>query len=125
MGEVIGAKIGDDLVITGGFLPGFNTGAQETFLLYLAAHYNGGTVGWVQMDNNPIDPGFWTHAAHAVDGNQLYFCGGYLGANPGPEMRECYVFDKTSPSGQQWTGLPFLPAGRGKESERCMHMVEQ
>jgi hypothetical protein len=52
-----------------------------------------------------------THAATAIVGMKVYFCGGYRGPHPGPHTPLCYEYDhsKTPGAGQQWTRFADIP----------------
>ena len=62
------------------------------------------------MDDMPR-PYDVTHAAVAIVGMKVYFCGGYLGPHPGPHTPLCYEYDhsKTPGTGQQWTRFADIP----------------
>ena len=111
VGEAQGGVIGTDLVVTGGFLPGWNV-TRATYALDLAG--SGGTAGWRRMDDFPLEQGM-THAAFAIHESKMYFCGGYLGKHPGQAVADCFVYDHSiapnSATGQ-WSRLPSLPAPR-------------
>lgn len=105
VGEAQGGVIDGELVVTGGFLPGFQSVAVQTYALTQNNNQ------WVPQDNFPLPEGI-THAAFAIHDTDMYFCGGYLGGHPGQAVKDCFVYHHRNPRGQQWERLPDLPAPR-------------
>lgn len=106
VGEAQGGIIGNDLVVTGGFLPGWSV-TTATYALDITTPNS----SWRRMDDFPLAQGM-THAAFAIHETKMYFCGGYLGKHPGQAVRDCFLYDHAAPTGQQWTSLRPLPEPR-------------
>jgi hypothetical protein len=120
--EAQGSVVGNDLVVTGGFLyPSFSNLTNQTYAYRLgtaATGSGGSSSAWVRQDDHPYRNRV-THAPVAVVGatRKLYMCGGYSGGHPGPAIADCYVYDPTvapssSSSDQQWSIFPSLPQPR-------------
>jgi hypothetical protein len=105
--EAMGAKIGDDLLIIGGFIGGYNETTKQAF----ARNLTDEDAEWRRVDDMPTSLGI-THAAYAVVGEMLFMCGGYLGGNIGLETDTCLRYNHTAPSGRQWRLIRPLPEGR-------------
>lgn len=108
VGEAQGGIIGKDLVVTGGFLSGWNVTAA-TYALDVTID----SAKWRRMDDFPLQEGM-THAAFAIHKDRMYFCGGYLGKHPGQAVADCFTYDHSIPprTSGQWSRLPSLPQPR-------------
>jgi hypothetical protein len=105
--EAQGAKIGDDLLIVGGFIGGYENTTKKVF----ARNLTDESAEWRPMDDMPSFLGI-THAAYAVVGKMLFLCGGYRGGNIGPATDLCMRYNHTAPIGQQWQLIRPLPEAR-------------
>lgn len=106
--EAQGGRIGDDLVIIGGFKDGYDATTTDTFALNMS-NPDG---GWRPLDSLPVYVGV-THGAFALIGDTtMAMCGGYTGGNLGQETDICFKLDSSKPQGQQWSRLDSLPEGR-------------
>jgi hypothetical protein len=105
--ETQGALIGNDIVITSGFINGVANATNQTYARDIT-----GAKGnqWRRMDDMPVPIGV-THGAFAVVGMKLYFCGGFYGGNPGPHMNDCFIYDHAAPPKRQWSRFGRLPGG--------------
>lgn len=97
----MGAVIGNELVVAGGFLQGTDYDATAA-----AYAYSFGSNSWRQLANMPIA---YTHGAQVVVGGIFYICGGYNGKHPGPPMTDCISYSLKFGT---WSILPELPAPR-------------
>ena len=106
VGEAQGGIMGTDLVVTGGFLSGWNA-TTATYALDVSTRYS----SWRRMDDFPLDQGM-THAAFSIHEKVMYFCGGYMGRHPGPAVSDCFLYNHAAAKGEQWQRLPSLPEPR-------------
>jgi len=76
---------------------------------------------WQRLSDMPIAV---THLNPAVDGQSIWFAGGFMGNNPGPAIRSVWKYDVVSDS---WTEGPSLPEARGGgglvQVSRTLHYV--
>lgn len=105
--EAQGAKIGDDLLIVGGFIGGYSETTRKGFALNLTDE----DAEWRPVDDMPTAIGI-THGAYAVAGQKFYMCGGYVGGNIGTETDVCMEYDHAADAGRQWRLIEPLPQGR-------------
>lgn len=101
--EAQGGFVGDSFLITGGFYPDSSTATRQGWMLDTTSNT------WGRIADYPIIEGV-THGAFAIHDTKLYFCGGYVGGNPGPATDKCYVYTSTTDA---WTALADLPEPRG------------
>ena len=104
--EPMGLLVGNDMISFSGFINSFKAVTNQNFARDMISI----SSAWRKMDDMPqlFDV---THAATAVVGMKVYFCGGYRGAHPGPHSPFCYEYDhsKTPGTGQQWTRFADIP----------------
>ena len=108
--ETQGATIGSDIVVMSGFINNFANATNQTYARNVIV--NNGNSTWQRMDDIPVAQGI-THAAVAVAGKRVYFCGGFYGSNPGVHIPDCFVYDHTRKPGfgRQWSRISSLPNG--------------
>jgi len=112
VGEAQGGMIGKDFVITSGFYNTVKVATPQTW----AIDTSDPSATWRRQDDMPITLGV-THCATVIIGTKIYLLGGYLGGNlgtdgVGQEVDDVLVYDHSKPTGEQWSRLPNLPAGR-------------
>lgn len=99
-----GAAVNGELYVFGGFDKNVNNNPIAT----RAAHaYNPATNLWRKLRDIPD---LVTHAGVAVDGQNIYLAGGFLGNHPGPQTDHVWKYSVTD---DKWTSMPPLPEGRG------------
>lgn len=69
--------------------------------------YNPATNRWTRLRDMPEK---LTHAQGVVDGNNIWFAGGYVGDHPGPGSSHVWKYNTTNDT---WTSIVDLPADRG------------
>ena len=108
--EAQAEKIGNDLVVFGGFNSDFTTVTNQTYALDSSLTNR----SWRRMDDMPLATGI-THAATLVIGMKMYMCGGYEGPPPGPHVDKCFIYDHSKlPGTGQWSNFtPLLNNGSG------------
>ena len=68
--------------------------------------YDSASDSWIREKNMPTGV---THLNPAIDGNTIWFAGGFKGRHPGPVTDEVWKYDVTS---HTWTAGPPLPEPR-------------
>jgi N-acetylneuraminic acid mutarotase len=107
--------------------PGFTKSfASNVTTMVYAYDFNSSSPSWKAMDNFPLSHGF-THLATAVGNstNELYLCGGYVGANPGRASSQCFIYKHFEPPGQQWLSFPRLPEPRSAGAMLYLRLTNQ
>ncbi len=104
--EAIGAAVGGKVYVFGGFE---NRGSQNTRIPLRARSdvYDPATNTWKQLKDMP-EP--FSHAEGAVDGDTIWFVGGYVGDHPGPGTTAVTKYDTLTDT---WSNGPSLPQARG------------
>jgi hypothetical protein len=99
--EAQGLAADGRLYVFGGF---YDTALQATARVDA---YDPARNSWTRLADMPQA---LTHAAVAVDGDNIYLIGGYLGNNPGGSVANVWRY---SISTNSWSAAPSLPAARG------------
>ncbi|WP_415831328.1 kelch repeat-containing protein, partial [Deinococcus frigens] len=99
-----GAAVNGELYVFGGFDRNVNDKPTAT---RAASAYNPATDRWRKLRDIPD---FVTHAGVAVDGQNIYLAGGFLGNHPGPQTNHVW---KYSVATDTWAAMPPLPQARG------------
>jgi N-acetylneuraminic acid mutarotase len=97
--ESAATVIADRLYVIGGFTLGWRA-TQDVYAYDLA------TDQWHQLPDMPTPV---THINAAVDGNNLWIAGGFVGHHPGKTTTEVWHCNLRT---QQWTARPSLPQPR-------------
>jgi N-acetylneuraminic acid mutarotase len=95
------ATVGDNLFVFGGYSDYVWTAVNRVDV------YNVKTNVWTQLRDMPKP---LNHVAMAVQGTKVWMMGGYLGENPGPSVRDVYIYDTVTDT---YTAGPSLPEERG------------
>lgn len=104
-----GAIIADFFIIVSGLVNGLTQATPEAYSLDVSNP----SATWIRLDDYPISAGV-TQNGFAVVGDNVYICGGFVGAVKGPTTDLCYILDPFEAAGQQWTPFASLPnGGRG------------
>ena len=106
MAESQGSMIGRDFVIFSGFKNGYSMATTETYALDMSVS----NAQWRRMDDMPFPQGL-THLGIAVNGMKAYLCGGYVGGSLGTHAGNCFIYDHSKGTGQQWTAFAPIPDG--------------
>lgn len=96
-----GAVVNDKLYVFGGFFNGELKATQRVDV------YNPVTDNWTRLADMPIAV---THLNAAVDGQTIWFAGGFQGNHPGPVIDDVWKYHVTSDT---WSRGPSLPEARG------------
>jgi hypothetical protein len=114
----MGGIVGNDFIVVSGFSAIWENVTKKVFALNTVDP----KATWREMDEVPTEQGF-SHAAFAIDENNVYICGSYVGPSPGPDSPTCLKYNHVAPKGTQWSFLPDLPAGRGGGG--LFHLLER
>jgi len=93
------AVVGGRLFLFGGFTTTLAASSQLDV-------YDPATDSWTRRNDMPMQ---LTHLAPAMDGNTIWFAGGFKGKHPGPVTAEVWKYEVTSDT---WTAGPPLPEPR-------------
>ena len=93
------AVVGDKLYLFGGFTGDLQASNQVDV-------YDPASDSWTRKKDMPTR---LTHLNPAIDGNTIWFAGGFKGKHPGPVTDEVWKYDVASDS---WTTGPALPERR-------------
>ena len=99
--EAQGATVGDLLYVFGGF---YNQKIEASARVFA---YNPLDNTWTRLSDMPER---LTHAGTAVDGEEVFVAGGFLGDHPGESVDSVWIYNT---SDDTWTKGPSLPAKRG------------
>lgn len=95
-----GAVVGEKLYVAAGFS---SRNLDVTKRLYAYDHR---TDTWERLADMPIGN---THIVSAVDGDTIWYAGGYIGAHPGEAISDVYKYHVPS---NRWSEGPALPEKR-------------
>jgi hypothetical protein len=93
------AVVGNKFYLFGGFTDDLQAANQVDV-------YDPANDSWARLKDMPTR---LTHLNPAIDGNTIWFAGGFKGKHPGPVTNEVWKYDVTSDS---WTPGPMLPEPR-------------
>ena len=103
--EAVGAAVGGRLFIFGGI---DGDGGDFAFPVTARADvYDVASDTWQRLSDMP-EP--FTHTSAVVDGETIWFAGGFVGDTPGPGSSHVWKYDTTSDT---WSRGPDLPEPRG------------
>ena len=102
--------LGTDFILFSGFSGDYAFVTDKVFAYDTAVTSSTEIINrtWREMDPIPVTIGL-THTGHVLKNNTIYACGGYIGGNPYPTGKACYVYKHNNPKGTQWSTLPSLP----------------
>jgi N-acetylneuraminic acid mutarotase len=99
--EALAATVNGKLYVFGGlFVPNYDATARVDV-------FDPARDTWARLKDMPIA---FTHSPAVVDGQFVWFVGGYVGDHPGPGTRNVWRFDTKADT---WTPGPQLPWPRG------------
>lgn len=98
--EAAAAKVRGKIYLFGGFTTSYEASKRVDL-------YDPVKDGWTRMKDMPSAV---THLNAAVDGNNIWFAGGFKGNNPGKATDEVWKYDLLTDA---WTAGPPLPESRG------------
>ncbi|MBI5080636.1 MAG: glycosyl hydrolase, partial [Chloroflexi bacterium] len=101
--EAHGVTVNGKLYVFGGFVV---SAEGRSLAIKRVDVYDPVTNQWTRQADMPIA---LTHAATAVDGNTVYFLGGYIGDHPGPITDRAWKYDTLT---NLWSDFQPLPAPR-------------
>lgn len=98
--EGAGAVVNEKLYVVGGFYTNPLAATNRTYA------YDHRTDSWERLADAPIAN---THVVAAVDGDTIWYAGGYLGNHPGKAIRDVYKYHVPT---DRWMKGPPLPQPR-------------